>query len=66
VASGGAHVLLDNATTSPINLNSASTQPGRLVYVSDVNATSPHTVKVTVDGTTGHPKVTVDAFVVIQ
>ena len=65
-ASGGAHVLLDTATTSAINLNSPSTHPGRLVYVRHIGATAPHTVRVTVDGTAAHPKVSVDAFVVIQ
>jgi hypothetical protein len=65
-SSGGAHVLLDNATTSAVNLNSASTQPGRLVYVKRASASATHTVRVTVDGTAGHPKATVDAFVVIQ
>jgi hypothetical protein len=65
-ASGGAHVLLDNATPSAINLNSPSTQPGRLVYVSDVSASAPHSVRITVDGTAHNPKVTFDAFLIIQ
>jgi hypothetical protein len=65
-SSGGAHVLLDNATTSTVNLNSASTLPGRLVYAKSVSASASHTVRVTVDGTASHPKATVDAFVVIQ
>jgi hypothetical protein len=65
-SSGGAHVLLDNATPSAINLNNASSLPGRLVYVSDVNPSSPHILRITVDGTARNPKVTVDAFVVIQ
>jgi hypothetical protein len=65
-ASGGAHVLLDNATTSAIHLNSATMHPGRLVYVHGVSASAPHSVLITVDGTASHPKVTVDAFVVIK
>jgi hypothetical protein len=58
-------VLLDNVTTAAINLNSASTRPGRLVYAGGVSA-PPHTVRITVDGTADHPRVAVDAFVVIQ
>jgi hypothetical protein len=65
-SSGGAHVLLDNATSTAINLNSAPTLPGRLVYVRHTSPSSPHTVQITADGTARNPKVTVDAFVVIQ
>jgi hypothetical protein len=65
-SSGGAHALLDNTTSTAVNLNGATTLPGRLVYVKRVSASAAHTVRVSADGTTGRPKTTVDAFVVIQ
>jgi hypothetical protein len=65
-SSGAAHVQLDNATSSAFNLNSASTLAERVVYAKSVSPSAAHTLRVTADGTAGHPKTTIDAFVVIE
>jgi uncharacterized delta-60 repeat protein len=64
---GKADVLLDGRKVATVDLSSSRTLPRRVVYAA--NGLSPsvtHTLQVKVLGTTGRPRVDVDAFVVLR
>ncbi|HEX8102188.1 MAG TPA: hypothetical protein VF533_06240 [Solirubrobacteraceae bacterium] len=63
--SGGAHVLFDGAAAGVVDLNAPSTTTAVLVHRRTISTAS-HAYRVNVDGTAGHPKVAVDAFVVLR
>jgi uncharacterized delta-60 repeat protein len=64
---GQAEVYLDNVKVATVDLSSPRTLPRRVVYAA--NGLSPsvnHTLEVKVLGTSGRPRVDVDAFVVVR
>jgi kumamolisin len=62
---GSATVKLDSGTAKTINTNASSTAAARIVDVVS-GAKAAHTLVVTVLGTSGHPRIDVDAFVVLS
>ena len=62
---GGAHVLIDGSPVGTVNLNKVSVQDRRVVFGQTGLTNAPHVLKVTVDGTAGHPEVDVDDFLVL-
>ncbi|HEY3844311.1 MAG TPA: hypothetical protein VGL48_13750, partial [Acidimicrobiales bacterium] len=62
---GDADLSLDGGTTAVVHTHGPGSF-GKVRYVTKVTAGISHSLVVTVVGTTGHPKVDVDAFVVIS
>jgi hypothetical protein len=60
---GRADVYVDGVRKATINLHAASYKPRRIVFARTWAANGGHTLKIVVDGTAGHPRVDVDAFV---
>jgi hypothetical protein len=63
---GQARVYVDGHLISTINLYSPSVVARRVVFSRSVSAGHTHTIKVIVVGTAGHPRVDVDAFLVLR
>ena len=63
---GSARVYVDNTLIATVNLNSATTTAKRVVFARNFSAVGTHTIRVTVLGTAGHPRVDVDAFLVLR
>ena len=63
---GKARIYVDGKFQSDINLYSATTQYRRAVWAKAWTTSGTHTVKIVVLGTSGHPSVDVDAFVVYR
>jgi subtilisin len=61
---GSAKVYLDGAYQRTVSLT-GTTATRRLVYAASV-APGPHTLRIVVVGTSGHPRVDVDGFVVVR
>jgi len=59
---GSANVYVDGVFKRTVSLYSTSYQPRQIVYSAQWGANGAHTLKVVVNGTTGHPRVDVDAF----
>jgi len=60
---GTAGVYLDGKFKMNINLNAATYQPKRIVWAAGWTANGLHTIRIVCLGTTGHPRIDVDAFV---
>jgi hypothetical protein len=63
---GSATVKLDSGTAATINTNMASPKTAEIVDVVTAAANGSHKLVVTVLGTSGHPRIDVDAFVVLS
>ncbi len=63
---GLADVLVDGKKVATINLQSATLQERRVVYSVYWGSVGNHTVSVVVAGTKGHPRIDLDAFVVLR
>ena len=62
---GSAHVSLDGGAATTVNTHAASLKAAVIVYTK-VSSSGSHSLKITVLGTAGHPRIDVDAFLVIQ
>ncbi len=61
---GKAKVYLDGVYVATIDLHAAKAAGPRIVWAVNTHSHRPHTVKIKVSGTTGHPSVVVDGFIV--
>jgi hypothetical protein len=62
---GSASVSLDGGAATTVSTNGATTKPRMVVYIKTM-ASGAHALLVKVLGTAGHPRVDVDAFLVIK
>jgi kumamolisin len=62
---GSAAVTLDAGTTKVINTNATATEPAEVVDVVS-GASGAHTLLINVLGTSGHPRIDIDAFVILS
>ncbi len=62
---GSATVSIDGGTAKTVNTNGTSLHPAAIVYTRTV-ASGTHSLALTVLGTAGHPRVDIDAFLVIH
>jgi hypothetical protein len=62
---GSATVSLDGGAATTVSTNGTTTQPRTVVYIKTMTSGA-HTLLVKVLGTAGHPRVDVDAFLVIK
>lgn len=65
---GQAQVFIDGATTAAatVNLNSSTALSRQVVYTKSWTTSAAHTLKIVVSGTSGHPRVDVDAFATLR
>jgi hypothetical protein len=63
---GLADILLDGTKVATIDLQAPSRQERRIAYSMRWNSVGKHTISVVVGGTSGHPRVDVDAFVILR
>jgi hypothetical protein len=63
---GSAHVYVDGHLISTVNLYSLTTSARRIVFSRTWSTSGTHTIRVVVLGTAGHPRVDLDAFVVLR
>lgn len=63
---GQAKVYVDGTLVTTTNLNSSTSQSRVVVYSKTWSSVGTHTVKLVLAGTSGHPRVDVDAFVVLR
>jgi hypothetical protein len=63
---GSATVKLDSGTAATINTNTSSPHAAEIVDVVTATANGSHKLLVTTLGTSGHPRIDVDAFVVLS
>ena len=59
---GSAQVFVDGVLTATVSLYAASTSAKPVVFAVNWSTNGPHTIKVVVVGTAGHPRVDIDAF----
>ena len=59
---GSATVYVDGVLASTVNLNASTGHSRAVVFARNWSAVGGHTVRIVVAGTTGHPRVDVDAF----
>ena len=62
---GSASVSLDGGTAATVSTHGTTIQPRTVVYIKTMTSGA-HTLLVKVLGTAGHPRVDVDAFLVIK
>ena len=63
---GSAKVYVDGAYRTTVSLYSSSTAYKRIVYATSWSAVGDHVIRIVVSGTTGHPRVDVDAGIVAR
>jgi hypothetical protein len=63
---GSARVLIDGVAVATVNLHAATLAHRRIVYAKTWPAAGTHTISIVVSGTAGHPRVDVDALVIIR
>jgi hypothetical protein len=63
---GSATILIDGLVVGTVNLQSTKLTFRRVVFSKAFGGAGPHTLQVQLVGTVGHPRVDVDAFVVLQ
>lgn len=64
--SGIARVYINGVLVKTINLNSATTEDRKLVFVRTFSTIGTRTIKIVVAGTAGHPRVTLDQIFVLR
>ena len=62
---GSASVKLDSGTAKTISTHTSSPKTAEIVDVVSAAASGSHTLVVKVLGTSGHPRVDIDAFIVL-
>lgn len=60
---GSAKVYVDGVLKTTVSLYNATYQSKRIVYAANWSSNGSHTIRIVVEGTAGHPRVDVDAFV---
>jgi hypothetical protein len=63
---GYARVYFDGVLVAVINLNSATENPRQFVYQRAWTTSGTHTIRMEVSGTAGHPRVDLDAILVLR
>ena len=63
---GSATVAVDGVAVSAVSLHSSRTTYRRMVFARSWPTVGPHTVTITVLRTAGHPRIDLDAFIVIR
>jgi hypothetical protein len=63
---GKASVYVDGVLIRTVDLYASTTQPARIVFTRSLTSTATHTVTVRVVGTSGRPRVEVDALVMLR
>ena len=63
---GTARIWIDGTLVTSINLHTSVLHARRIVYARSWTTSRSHTIRVVVAGTAGHPRVDVDAFIVIR
>ena len=63
---GAARVYVDGAYARTVDLRGASSATRRIVYVRSWTSSARHTLEIRVVGTSGRPRVDVDAFLIIS
>jgi hypothetical protein len=63
---GSARVYVDGHLIATVNLNAASTTVRRIVFTRTWSTSGTHTIRIVALGTSGHPRVDVDAFLVLR
>jgi subtilisin len=63
--SGSAQVYVDGRYVRTVSLYAAGAQPRRVVFAQHWASSGTHTISIRVAGTAGHPRVDVDAFLLI-
>ena len=62
---GSVKVYVDGVYRGAVSLNASSTAWRQVVYVRGFSSSGTHTIKLVCAGTAGHPKIDLDAFVVL-
>jgi hypothetical protein len=63
---GRAQIWIDGVQVATVSLYAKTLTPRRVMFTRTWATPGPHTIKVVVAGTAGHPRVDLDAFVVIR
>jgi hypothetical protein len=63
---GSARVLIDGVSVGTVNLHAATLRYRRIVFARSWATSGTHTITIVVSGTSGHPRVDLDALVVIR
>jgi subtilisin family serine protease len=63
---GRAQIWIDGVYTASVSLHASSLTSRRVMFTRTWNAPGPHTITITVAGTADHPRVDLDALVVIR
>jgi len=63
---GSAEVRVDGRLVATVSLRSASSEPRRVVWSRAWAASGRHTIEIRVKGTSGHPAVAIDGFLVLD
>jgi hypothetical protein len=63
---GAAYVYIDGVYAQTVNLYASSGHSGAIVFTRNWATTGVHTIRVTVAGTAGHPRVEIDAFALLR
>jgi hypothetical protein len=63
---GYAKVKLDSGTATTVNTNASAPHTAEIVNVATAAANGSHTLVITVNGTSGHPRIDIDAFVILS
>jgi subtilisin len=63
---GSARVVIDGVGVATINLHAESLHYRRIVFAKSWVTSGTHTIRIVVSGTAGHPRVDIDALVVIR
>jgi hypothetical protein len=64
--SGTARVYVDGVLKATINMYAATTQIRQLLFTYSWSAIGTHKLKIVVNGTAGHPRVTLDQILVLR
>jgi hypothetical protein len=62
---GTATVSVDGHVVATVSLRASATGSARIVFERSWSAVGNHTIRIRVSGTTGHPRVDLDGFVVL-
>jgi hypothetical protein len=65
-ARGSFRVYIDNLLVKTISLYSTTTKARQVVFARSWPAYAGHTIKVVPVGTAGHPRVDIDAFLILR
>jgi hypothetical protein len=63
---GSARVVIDGVSVATVNLHASSLHFRRIVFARSWVSSGTHTIRIVVSGTAGHPRVDLDALIVIR